>query len=67
MRLPTFPATKAMKMPKQAGKHKAKRKLVASASQPMIGGPTRKPKKLMLETMVMAMLAFMVPNLPAML
>lgn len=28
------------------------------------GRPTRKPKKLMLETMVMAMLAFIVPRRP---
>jgi len=33
-----------------------------SASHPMTGGPTRKPKKLMLDTMVMAMLALAVPN-----
>lgn len=29
-----------------------------SASQPITGGPMRKPKKLMLDTMVMAMLAY---------
>ena len=33
-----------------------------SASQPITGGPTRKPKKLMLDTMVMAILALAVPN-----
>ena len=43
------------------------RRPVASASHPITGGPTRKPKKLMLETMVMAMLALMVPSFPAML
>ena len=45
----------------------AMRRPVASASHPITGGPTRKPKKLMLETMVMAMLALMVPSFPAML
>lgn len=33
-----------------------------SANQPITGGPMRKPKKLMLDTMVMAMLALAVPN-----
>ena len=45
----------------------AMRRPVASASHPITGGPTRKPKKLMLETMVIAMLALMVPNFPAIL
>ena len=66
-RLLTFPAMKAMKSPKQAAILMAMRRFVASESQPMIGGPTKKPKKLMLETMVMAMLAFIVPNFPAIL
>lgn len=46
---------------------RATRRLKASASQPITGGPMRKPKKLMLDTMVMAMLALTVPYLPAML
>ena len=64
---PTLPAKKAMKRPKQAAMARAMRRSVASESQPIIGGPTKKPKKLMLDTMVRAMLAFIVPNLPAML
>jgi len=64
---PTFAATKAIIKPRQAAMLMAMRRPVASASHPITGGPTRKPKKLMLETMVMAMLALMVPSFPAML
>lgn len=63
----TSTAIKAIISPKQAAILRAIRRLVASESQPMTGGPTKKPKKLMLETMVMAMLALIVPSLPAML
>ena len=65
--LQTFPATKVIISPRQAAIDKATRRLVASESQPMTGGPTKKPKKLMLDTMVLALLALMVPSLPAML
>ena len=54
---PTFAATNAIIRPRQAAMLMAMRKSVASASHPITGGPTSKPKKLMLETMVMAMLA----------
>lgn len=64
---PTFAATNAIIKPRQAAMLMAMRRPVASASHPITGGPTRKPKKLMLETMVMAMLALMVPSFPAML
>ena len=63
----TLPAIKAMKRPKSAARHKAMRKPVISDNHPMTGGPTKKPKKLMLATTVMAKLALMVPNLPAIL
>ena len=66
-RLLTFVATNAIINPRQAAILMAMRSPVASESHPMIGGPTRKPKKLILETIVMAMLALIVPNLPAML
>ena len=66
-RLLTFVATNAIINPRQAAILMAIRSPVASASHPMTGGPTRKPKKLILETIVMAMLALIVPNLPAML
>ena len=64
---PTFAETNAIISPRQAAMLMAMRRPVASASHPITGGPTRKPKKLMLETMVMAMLALMVPNFPAIL
>ena len=67
IRFPTFAAKKAIIKPKQAAILMAIRSPVASASHPITGGPTRNPKKLMLETMVMAMLALIVPNFPAML
>lgn len=60
-----FPARKAMKRPKQAAAESATLRPVSSDSQPITGGPTRKPKKLMLDTMVMAILAFIVPSFPA--
>ncbi len=53
----TFAATNAIIRPRQAAMLMAMRRSVASASHLITGGPTRKPKKLMLETMVMAMLA----------
>ena len=64
---PTFAATNAIIRPRQAAMLMAMRRPVASASHPITGGPTRKPKKLMLETMVITMLALMVPSFPAML
>ena len=64
---PTFAETNAIISPRQAAMLMAMRRPVASASHPITGGPTRKPKKLMLETMVMAILALMVPNFPAIL
>ena len=67
IRLLTFVATNAIINPRQAAILMAMRSPVASASHPMTGGPTRKPKKLILETIVMAMLALIVPNLPAIL
>ena len=67
IRLLTFVATNAIINPRQAAILIAMRSPETSASHPMTGGPTKKPKKLMLDTMVMAMLALTVPNLPAML
>lgn len=64
MRLLTLTEINAIINPKQAAMLRAMCRLVASESQPMTGGPTKKPKKLMLDTIVMAMLALMVPSLP---
>ena len=58
----TFVATNAIINPRQAAILIAMRSPETSASQPITGGPTRKPKKLMLDTMVMAILALTVPN-----
>ena len=62
IRLLTFVATNAIINPRQAAILIAMRSPETSASQPITGGPMRKPKKLMLDTMVMAMLALTVPN-----
>src|SRR5664279_6528912 len=61
----SLPASSVVPNPNKATRAKDQRKLIAPAINPIMGGPTRNPRKPMVETAAKAVLAGIVLDRPA--